>query len=489
MIASISSQIIRLFTLSSIVFICLSSCNPPAQKVKTAPNVLFIAIDDLNDWVGVLGGHPQAYTPNIDRLAVQGTLFTNAHCQAPLCGPSRASLMSGLRPSTTGIYGQINDKNLRKSDERMQEIVFLPQYFREQGYKTMGIGKLFHQHAPAGQFEESGGRVKGFGPKPEMRFKWDQKGTSTDWGAFPEVDSLMPDYQSAQWAIERLNQSHDRPFFLAVGFLRPHVPWYVPPRWFERHPLDKVQTPPYLSTDREDMPTIAQQVAEVPMMPTTEWAIESGEWPAICQAYLASVSFVDHYVGQVLDALEKSEFADNTLIILWSDHGYHIGEKNRFAKHSLWEEATRVPLIIAGPNLPARQISGAPVELLDLYPTLLDLCGLPPYSENEGRSLKPLLQDPETEWPHAAITTYGRNNHAIRTQDYRMISYEDNSFELYDHRSDPNEWNNLANSPSETQAILPALQSHIPNQNSLWSPQSGYDVIPYFAKQNAEQSR
>ena len=305
---------------------------------KKHPNVLFIAVDDLNDWIGCLQGHPNTKTPNMDELAARGTLFSNSHCQAPLCGPSRASLMTGLLPSTTGIYGQIKDADIRQSNAATQACTFLPDYFRKNGYKTMGIGKLFHQHTPKGVFEISGGRVPGFGPKPPKRMKWEGKsgpdhgGTSTDWGAFPDTDEEMPDYFSAQWAKTRLAENHDRPFFLAVGFLRPHVPWHVPQKWFDLFPVENLEMPPYLPGDDDDIPDIGKRVADVPMMPTTEWAIQTGEWKNIVQAYLACVSFVDYYVGEILDALKKSVYAENTIIVLWADHGYHIGEKNRFAK-------------------------------------------------------------------------------------------------------------------------------------------------------------
>lgn len=453
----------------------------PQTKGQPSPNVLFIAIDDLNTWQGFMG-HSYAQTPHMDKLAQAGTYFSNAYCQAPLCGPSRASLMSGKRPSTTGIYGQIQDVNLREAHPLLEELEFLPEYFANRGYKTMGIGKLFHQHAPEGVFELSGGRVSGFGPKPEKRFKWDQKGTSTDWGAFPKVDSLMPDFQSAEWAVDRLGEDHDRPFFLAVGFLRPHVPWYVPPKWFESYPLTQSFTPPYQENDQGDVPEIARRVAEVPMMPTTEWAKEQGEWNAICQAYLASVSFVDAQVGKVLKALESSEYADNTLIVLWSDHGYHLGEKNRFAKHSLWEPATHVPLVFAGRGILPGQTCEQPVQLLDLYPTLLELCGLPPNSQNEGTSLVPLLYNSRYFWPYPAITTYGKGNHGIRWGNYRYIRYEDGSEELYDLASDPNEWKNQALNPY-FKKILRQFRGWKPSRNEAWSSMSNYSVIPYFKEQ------
>jgi iduronate 2-sulfatase len=330
-----------------------------AQKAKEEPevlqkpNVLMISIDDLNDWIGAMGYHNKNVTPNIDKLARKGILFNNAHCQAPLCGPSRASIMTGLRPSTTGIYGMIDDNDIKEAVESLgHQVTFLPEYFRQNGYKTMGVGKIFHSHAPDGVFDESGGRIGGFGPSPSEHFHWDQPKTSTDWGPYPSNDEEMADYKSAQWTIDKLQQEHDRPFFLAVAFLRPHVPWYVPEKWFEKHPLSSVQTPPYLPGDMTDIPAIGADLASVPMMPTTDWAIKNKQWENICQAYLACISFVDHYVGQVLNALENSAYKNNTIVVLWSDHGYHLGEKNRFAKHSLWERATKVPLIIAGPNLP-----------------------------------------------------------------------------------------------------------------------------------------
>ena len=291
------------------IFLAMS-CAP--EEVNQ-PNVLMIAVDDLNDWVGAAKGHPNTLTPNMDRLAEQGVMFTNAHCQAPLCGPSRASIMTGLRPSTTGIYGQINDEKIRDASEATRKATFLPKYFEQHGYYTMAKGKLFHQHAPEGVFMEAAGRERGFGPKPETRWKWDQKGTSTDWGAFPEDDSQMPDYRTAMWAKEKLKQDFDKPFFMAVGFLRPHVPWHVPAKWFDMHPIEGVKTPPYTPDDFDDIPEISIKLHEVAMMPTTDWAIETGQWQDIVQSYLACVTFVDHYVGEVLDALEQSNYVDNTI--------------------------------------------------------------------------------------------------------------------------------------------------------------------------------
>jgi len=449
----------------SLVAVLMLSCNEIAQE---KPNVLMICVDDLNDWIGCMGGHPNALTPNMDQLASRGVLFTNAHCQAPLCGPSRASVMTGLRPSTTGIYRQILDNDIRDASDTTKDIIFLPAFFKRHGYHTMGIGKIFHQHAPDGVFDESGGRVKGFGPKPPdgKWFKWNREGTSTDWGAFPETDTEMPDYQSAEWAVERLNRHYDRPFFLAVGFLRPHVPWYVPQKWFDMHPVETLQLPPYREDDLEDLPPRALQMNEdLPMMPTTEWAIESGEWKNIVQAYLACVTFVDHYIGEVLNALEKSEHKDNTIVLLWSDHGYRLGEKGTFSKHCLWQEATNAPLIISTPGMAKSAICTSPVEMLDIYPTLLDLCGLPDYEKMEGKSLRPLLENPGADAGDYAVCTFGRKNHAVISGQFRYIQYEDGSEEFYDHGSDPNEWTNRAGDTIHTVDIQ-KMKKKLPATNA-----------------------
>ena len=452
---------------------------------KEYPNVLMLIVDDLNDWVGAMQGHPNAKTPNIDRLASQGTLFTNAHASAPLCGPSRASIMTGLAPSTTGIYGHINDDKIRLASDKTAQSVFLSEYFKNHGYYTAAVGKVFHQRVVDGSFDEYGGRVKGFGPYPEKNFVWDDPRTNTDWGAFPERDEQMPDYESANWIAERLLRKHDKPFFMACGFIRPHAPWYVPQKWFDMHPTQDIVLPPYLRNDLEDVPEIARLIADHPMMPTTEWAIEKGEFRNIVQGYLASVSFVDSCIGIVLDALEQSEYADNTAVVLWGDHGYQLGEKEKFAKMTLWERATRTPLIIKPPKSKGKQVSNKPVSLLDLYPTLVKMCGLPANPTNEGRDLSPLLDDPNMPWEHAAITTYGKNNHAVKTERYRYIRYEDGTEELYDHKVDRDEWKNLANIPAYDE-VKRTLAKHIPADNAPWSEMTYYDGNKYFLKKTQE---
>lgn len=446
------------------------------------PNVLFIAIDDLNDFVNCMDGSIKVPTPNIDKLAQKGTLFTNAHCQAPICGPSRASIMTGLYPSTTGNYVQLKDVNIKKGSPAARKAIFMPDYFEEYGYKTMAVGKIYHDGDAAKTFDEYGGKFSWMGPKPLERFNYDPSKidhkvgrTQTDWGAYPEEDSLMADYQSAKWAVNKLQQKHDKPFFLAVGFIRPHVPWYVPQKWFDMFPLDSIETPPYKKDDFDDIPDFAKKVSDAPMMPTTEELIKSGEWKKAVQSYMACIAFVDAQIGKVLDALENSSYADNTVIVLWADHGYHLGEKNRFAKQALWERDTRTVLIFNDINGNSAKKCTAPVQLLDIYPTLVDMCRLPALDLLEGRSLLSLIKNPKKRWGHAALSFYGEGNIAIRDERFRLIKYEDGSLELYDMKNDPNEWDNLANDKGH-QKIIQELTKHIP---ASWAPLSEYSEYTF----------
>lgn len=474
------------------IFVVTNACKPNGQEnkeTKSKPNVLFIAIDDLNDWVGVLGGHPQTKTPNIDKLAANGVLFTNAHCQAPICGPSRASLMTGLYPHSSGNYLQLNDSDIKKSNDLTANSIFLPDYFEEYGYKTMGVGKIYHNGDDAKTFDEYGGVFEKSGPKPKQRFNYDPEWfdkpgkTQTDWGAFPDVDEKMPDFKSASWAIERLDQDHDKPFFMAVGFVRPHVPWYVPQKWFDKFPADSLMMPAYLKNDMEDIPPMGIRVADAPQMPTTEWMKETDQWKKVVQSYLACVNFVDYQVGRVLESLENSKYKDNTIVVLWSDHGYHIGEKNRVAKQALWERATRSLLVFKVPGGMSNQTCDNPVQLLDIYPTLVELTGLPENQMNEGHSLTTLLEDPSSQWNYPAITTYGKGNFAITSDQYRLIQYEDNSYELYDLEKDPNEWYNLAGQDQYGNQVK-ELKSFVPKRQAENSKYSYYTFNEHFTNKN-----
>ena len=441
----------------------LSSSNAAAQ---TKPNVLFIAVDDLNDWLGCYGGHPQAITPNMDKLASEGMLFENAECQAPICTPSRASLLTGTYPSTSGLY--FLGPQMREA-ETLRDAVTLQQYFRQHGYKSMGAGKTFHTGKDEPSFDEYAGEMGSFGPRPEKKLSCPKGHPLWDWGAFPDTDAEMPDYKIAQWAKGKLAEEHNTPFFLSVGFYRPHVPMYAPQKWFDMHPRDKIILPEASKEDLEDIPQYALDLAWGAAAPRHDYVVEIGEWEHAVQSYLACVSFVDSCVGEVVAALKSSKYADNTIIVLWGDHGFHLGEKCKWGKRSLWEEATRAPLIIAGPGIEGGQRCARPVGMIDIYPTLVELCGLPKKKGLEGQSIKPLLENPKTPWEQPARTTFGPGNHSLRSEQYRYIHYNDGSEELYDHAVDPGEKNNLAGNEKYKNII---------EEFKKWLPKKEHELLP-----------
>lgn len=462
------------------------------------PNVLFLAIDDLNDWIGGLGGHPQVKTPNLDRLISKSVLFSNAHCAAPVCSASRHALFSGLRPSTTGWYSN-SSKGLKGYLKTLGKTVPLPAHFRNNGYKTMAAGKVFHkgtsdvrgyhywdeerpkfkwpEHLIArghGYQGKSGGHFYPFpkdGGAIYQRYREGVDGQSLCWGALDASDMPlegMPDQQVAAWAVERLNMTHEKPFFMAVGFVRPHVPFTAPREYFDLYPLESIQMPVVPDDEMDDIPLWGKAFAYGTIKKGDHRTVlNMGDqyWRELVRAYLACVSFVDAQAGKVLDALERGPNADNTIVVFWSDHGQHLGEKRHWRKMALWEESTRVPLAI---RMPGHGNGGtncvAPVSLLDLYPTLISLCSLPPVDGLEGLSLVPQLRDPKRARTTPVVSTWQYNNHAVRSSNFRYIRYRDGSEELYDHRSDPREHRNLAADP----AYLPVkkrLSGSIPRLN------------------------
>lgn len=449
---------------------------PDLPSSDDAPNVLLVSIDDLNDWTGCLGGHPQASTPNLDALAARGVLFANAHCQAPVCTPSRASLFTGRYPSTTGMYFL---QPALAQVEALQDATTLVQRFAAEGYHTMGVGKLHHGGGEEVFFEEYGGSLGGFGPSAPQKLGYPIGHPLWDWGAYPQEDEAMPDYKVAAWAAGKLRAEHERPFLLAVGFWRPHVPMLVPQSWFDRiGPEAEIVLPQVRSDDREDLPIYARDLTIGLPAPRHEWMLEHDQWRAAAHAYLASSAFVDAQVGRVLRALAEGPHGSNTLVVLFSDHGFHLGEKERWAKRSLWEESTRVPLIIAGPGVP-RGRCDAPVELVDLYPTLLAQCGLARQEGLDGHDLTPLLRDPGGPWEHLARTTFGPGNHSLRSRHLRYIHYADGSEELYDHRDDPHEWTNLAGREDQA-ARLSSFRPFLPLLDAEMVPGSagaGLDAL------------
>jgi arylsulfatase A-like enzyme len=448
------------------------------------PNVLFIAIDDQNDWIGHLGGHPLAQTPHLDRLAARGTSFLNAQCNAPLCNPARTAVMTGLRPSTTGIYGLAP---WFRSLPGLRGHVTLPQYFSAQGYRTSATGKIYHGGGKALQEEfDVIGPAGGVGTRPPAKLVGATPGDNNplvDWGVWPldGDDTSKGDYQVASWTIDQIkNAPRDRPWFLAAGFFLPHVPAYATQAWFDRYPDDDCVLPAIREDDRADTPRFSWYLHWELPEPRLAWLRETGQWRNLARSYLACTSFVDAQVGRVLAALEESGLAENTIVVVWGDNGFHLGEKGITGKNSLWDDGTRVPLIFAGPGITPGQRCARPAELLDIFPTLVELAGLPRRVGLEGLSLAPQLLDAHAPRVRPALTTHNQGNHALRSERWRYIRYADGSEELYDMAADPHEWTNLAGH-AEHSAVIAEMRRWLPQQDAAPAPGSAHRVLIYDA--------
>ena len=422
----------------------------------TKPNVLFIAVDDLNHWVGHLGRNKQTKTPNLDRLAKMGVTFTNAHCAAPICNPSRTALLSGLRPSTTGVYDNGNPFELAVNNKQS-----LVTQFKDAGYETLGVGKIWHGGLGfPKQWTSTGGEDRNRVGKQKVD---DRSIGGISFGIVDGDDTAVPDTQIANYGIEQLGKTHDKPFFLAVGFHKPHMPWNVPKKYYDMHPLETIELPPTKPGDLDDLPKIAVKMAH--SSGDHAKVLESGRWKEAVQAYLAAISYLDGQVGRLLDALEKSPHASNTIICLWGDHGWHLGEKEHWRKFALWEEATRAPFIWVVPGVTRPNgVCDRPVDFMSIYPTLCELSGIAIPEHVQGKSIRSLLADPKSTWGGVGMTTFGQNNHAIRDDRWRYIRYSDGSEELYDHSNDTYEWTNLASKP-EHAALKTQLAKNFPIDN------------------------
>ena len=432
------------------------------SPARIAPNVLMICIDDLNDWVGFLGGHPETVTPHMDALAKRGRNFANAHCAVPVCSCSRASVMSGVAATTHGSY-EIGPRY--EELPALRNIPTIQRYFKDNGYITLAGGKVLHHGFSgrlAGDIDRSLGRKKSPRPRQPMNRPSDWSG-AWDWGAHPATDAEMADYQLAKNAAKALTEDFGKPFFMTVGFFRPHVPLFVPPKWFDLYQAESLTLPRNPKSDLDDLPQNFLSINDYAAAPTHAEVIRHGKQRSLTHAYLASISFADHCVGVVVDALKSSPHADNTIVVLWSDHGFHLSEKQHWAKRTLWEESTRVPLLFAGPDIKPGKACAEPASLLDVYPTLVEMCRLPKNTRLEGISLVPQLDDPTTARDRPAITSSYFGNHSIRSRDWRLIVYEDGAEELYDHRDDPDEFRNLANDPSHS-AIRDQLVRWLPKE-------------------------
>jgi arylsulfatase A-like enzyme len=449
-------KLILFYALSSQLF---------ALGAPITPNVLFIAVDDMNDWIGCLETTPRAITPNIDKLASQGLNFTNAHTAGVYCAPSRAAIFTGRHATTTGCY----QTSIYFYDH--PEIRPLQVSFHEGGYKTMGAGKLFHH--PAGAVDLRGWdeffvrntiqRETGYPldswshgvplPDPIPNSIYNRTGEPApasfmEWAPLPnEREEDMADTIRANWAVSKLRETHDKPFFLGVGFYAPHFPNYCPQKYFDLYDSKNIEFPPYKSDDLDDLPEKIRKIKT--NRSRIHKRLESIE--AIDDAihgYLACMSYADAMIGRVLDALEGSPYADNTIVVLWSDHGYHHGEKGDWGKHTLWERTSNVPFIWRGPGVVKGQKTDTTVSLIDMYPTFVEMCNLQPVEGLEGVSIADTLKNPSSAKDRNVLLPWmDPGSYAIINRDYRYIHYSEGGEELYAVQADPNEWYNLANDP------------------------------------------
>lgn len=436
---------------------------PAAER----PNVLFVSVDDVNDWVGPLKGHPQAKTPNLDQFCKNGSMvFQNAACPAPVCCPSRSALLSGFMPHHTGVYGNVS--NILDS-EMIQTHATLPEYFSKYGYHSLSTGKIFHKHATKtgadwGQWafdtfrhtthenwpnktrltHQGLGLVNGEKAKgPPPKYSWG----ALSWGPSKEPLEETMDYTTADWARQQLGKKSDQPFFMAIGISKPHLPWVVPQQFFDMYDLETLQTAEIREDDLDDVKK-PNGTPNYKPQPDYEWVIENDILKEATRAYLASVSYADACLGVIFEALEQSEHADNTIVVIWGDHGYHLGEKLRFQKSTLWRESVRTPLVIRTPGMDGEVSCARVVNLIDIYPTLIELCGLPA-KKLDGRDLSPLLKDPTIAWDHPSVMVaeYGTS---VISENWHYCETKSRVAEFYDIKNDPMEFTNLVDAPEHS---------------------------------------
>lgn len=472
------------------------------KQMVQQPNIIMIAVDDLNDWVGAFGGNPQMLTPNIDKLADQSVVFRNTSCPGPVCCPSRSAILSGFLPSRTGVYGNAN--NMLDS-KLVQEYATLPEYFSKNGYVTISKGKIFHPHTTANEkdrgqwafdeWEAEDGSKKIIKEKqysrnkgiingkviPNAKYKG-RGGCEFTWAPTVAPKEGTKDYKTAVWFADKLKQDYNKPFFMAVGISKPHMPWFVPQEYFDKYSLDTLKILEYKLDDLDD---IVNKNGEKYASPSQDflWVHQNEQlFKQAVRAYMAASTYADECVGVVLDALKKSKYADNTIIVLFGDNGFHLGEKLRFRKGKLWRESTQVPFLIHTPGMNSKLQCFRNVNLIDIYPTLVDLCNLPKRPMIDGISLRTLLANPTAKW-HPALTTMGKGNHSVISEDWHYIYRESNGGveELYNLKKDPMEWTNLARSKSkEILSTKKHLHSFIPKKE--------VELLPSAEKNNSSDS-
>jgi arylsulfatase A-like enzyme len=439
-------------------------------EAKDRPHVLFIAIDDLNDYITPLDHHPGIITPHFERLAERSVTFANAHCASPACHPSRVAVMTGVHPTVSGIYKNLfsaHGPRWRHESPLLEDAIVLSKHFRDHGYRAVGGGKIFHtlQWTPGDSQNDPDAwdayrgdpldPISGDWPRPDFGGRDQNEGFSGTrplshylFGAAPlELGADQGDGAVVDWAAEQMGTAGDSPLFLAVGLFRPHIPFEVPRKWFDLYPLEEVKLPDHLENDLDDARSHEREDWH-------RWVTDNDQWKHLMRGYLASISYVDNELGRLLDALDASPMAGNTIIVLWSDHGFHIGEKKNWEKFALWEQTTRVPLFIHAPGISRDgEVSRQPTTLTDLYPTLCELAGLPVPEQCTGTSLLPQLRDPAAVSAATSLTSYTFKgdtapSHGLSNTRYRYLIYPDGFEELYDLGKDRGEFTNLAADPA-----------------------------------------
>ena len=436
---------------------------------KEHPNVLMIIIDDLNDYPEVLSNYPGLKTPNLTKFAKTAVTFNHAYCAAPVCNPSRAAFLSGMAPYKTGVYD--NNYPVEKSPVILKS-EFLPEHFKKNGYITFTRGKVFHTIPGKERFDAMWDINEGkgnYGPYPKTSHFPDSLGMAKGFDYLPweGPESDHPDNITAEKTIAQLKKDHDKPFFITCGFYKPHNPWTAPKRFFDRYPLDSLQMPPVLESDWDDLPEIAKRWAAGP---TDYYSAlkKTGQTARVVRSYLACISFLDYNFDRVIAALENSEYRDNTIVVVIADNGFHMGEKKHFTKYALWEKTTHILSMWRVPGMTKpNTVCQHPVNLLDIYPTLDELCKLgAPVQDLDGHNIVPLLENPDSDWKYPSVTTYLKDNYAVRDERYRYIQYNDGSCELYDHLTDGNEYHNLlVSQPDKYKDIVAKLKAYIPKHS------------------------
>ncbi len=459
-----------LFAFTTVAATCALPAHTQAAVAPERPaNILLIIADDLNDWVGPMGGHPQAKTPALDKLAARGVTFMSAQCPAPLCNPSRSAFMSGLRPSTTGIY--LNGHHWVKY---IGPGLCINDYVRKHGFKSYAAGKVYHYNKYRAEdwdevFYVRDDTLPGPAGKNAKRrpgpfgYRMFTEGKPAEPFNEKRAEKTLVDARSVDWCIKKLDTTGENRFFMACGIHRPHTPWDVPKKYFDLHPEDGIRLPETLENDLADLPPPGIEFTKDGN--THKKILAQGLWKDRVRAYLAAISYMDAQVGRLLDALAKSPHASNTIVVFVGDNGWHLGQKEHWGKTTLWAPAAQVPMIWAGPGVAKGAKSDAGVDLMSIYPTLCEMVAIPTPKHVEGVSIKPLLSNPSMKWERPALTTMNKGNHALATADWRYIRYADGSEELYNRKTDPLEWTNLAGK-AEMKPVKNALSAWLPKKNA-----------------------